>query len=70
MLPRPAHHFTLARLRAALQAQRGGLELRKPWAWPLVPQLVLLVLVSALVLGLVNTLIRPVDGMAKRKEEH
>ena len=53
MLPRPAHHFMLTRLRAALQAQRVGLELRKPWAWPLVPQLALLVLVSALVLGLV-----------------
>ena len=53
MLPRPVHHFKLTRLRAALQAQRVGLELRKPWAWPLVPQLALLVLVSALVLALV-----------------
>ena len=53
MLPRPAHHFMLARLRAALQAQRVGLELRKPWTWPLAPQLALLVLVSALVLALV-----------------
>lgn len=53
MLPRPAHHFTLARLRAALQAQRAGLEPGQPWAWPLLPRLALLLVVSALVLTLV-----------------